>query len=70
MDLKKYLTGQIRRCRRKMNIAKLLDKGVLFADNEHKLLYIMYRYYFHGSKSFFHSVIQDAQWIYARFTGG
>lgn len=31
MDLKKYLTGQIRRCRRKMNIAKLLDKGVLFA---------------------------------------
>ena len=31
MDLKKYLTGQIRRCRRKMNIAKMLDKGVMFA---------------------------------------
>ncbi|MCM1189114.1 MAG: hypothetical protein NC541_07425 [bacterium] len=31
MDSRRYLTEQIRKCRRKLNIAKILDSGILFA---------------------------------------
>lgn len=31
MDIRKYLTEEIRKCRRRMNLAKLLDYGILFA---------------------------------------
>lgn len=31
MDIKKYLIEQIRACKRKMNIAKLIDMGIVFA---------------------------------------
>ncbi len=31
MDDRRYLTEQIKRCRRKMNTAKLIDSGILFA---------------------------------------
>ena len=31
MDVREYLLRQIRRCKRKMNLAKMLDKAVVFA---------------------------------------
>lgn len=31
MDIEKYLVDQIRRCKRKMNLASLIDRGVLYA---------------------------------------
>lgn len=31
MDIRKYLTEEIRKCRRRMNLAKLLDYGTVFA---------------------------------------
>ncbi|MBO5282354.1 MAG: hypothetical protein J6B43_04405, partial [Lachnospiraceae bacterium] len=31
MDIRKYLTEEIRKCRRRMNLAKLLDYGTAFA---------------------------------------
>ncbi len=31
MDIRKYLTDEIRKCKRRMNLAKLLDYGILFA---------------------------------------
>ncbi len=31
MDVRRYLTGEIKRARRKMNLARLLDSGIVFA---------------------------------------